>query len=221
MNDFELGASIIEDNYSITLNLFYMLFNNEIVKDGQVDRFGQPTTGNVDRTVHLGAELSGILKLFDDKVELFGNVSLSKNTIEEGKYFLDSTNFVDLSGNRITGFPDFLTNFGITFQQSGFYLRYTGKYVGDFYSDNYDERLDNYLTYFPGFVEYSDNLNNGYFVSDIFASYEFYLFNTLTPWKIFGQINNLFDELYSANAIGKEFFPAAERNWLAGIQVGL
>ncbi|MCZ7613182.1 MAG: TonB-dependent receptor [Ignavibacteriaceae bacterium] len=87
MNDFELGASIIEDNYSITLNLFYMLFNNEIVKDGQVDRFGQPTTGNVDRTVHLGAELSGILKLFDDKVELFGNVSLSKNTIEEGKYF--------------------------------------------------------------------------------------------------------------------------------------
>lgn len=221
MNDFELGASINQNNYSLTLNLFYMLFNNEIVKDGQVDRFGQPTTGNVDRTVHLGAELSGILKLFDDKVELFGNVSLSKNTIEEGKYFLDSTNIVDLSGNRITGFPDFLTNFGITFQQSGFYLRYTGKYVGDFYSDNYDERLDNYLTYFPGFVEYSDNLNEGYFVSDIFASYEFYLFNTLSPWKIFGQINNLFDELYSANAIGKEFFPAAERNWLAGIQVGL
>ncbi len=221
MNDFELGASLIEKNYSMTLNLFYMLFDNEIVKDGQVDRFGQPTTGNVDKTIHLGTELSAIFKLWKDRIEIFGNTSLSKNTIDKGKYFLDSTNYIDLSGNRITGFPDFLANIGITFQQSGFYLRYTGKFVGDFYSDNYDESLDYYLIYFPGFVEYSDNLNEGYFVSDIFASYEFKVFNTLSPWRIYGQINNLFDELYSANAIGKEFFPAAERNWLAGIQVGL
>ncbi len=27
-----------------------MLFNNEIVANGQVDRFGQPVTGNVDKT---------------------------------------------------------------------------------------------------------------------------------------------------------------------------
>jgi iron complex outermembrane receptor protein len=221
MNDFEIGASFNEDKYSLTLNLFYMLFNNEIVKDGQVDRFGQPTTGNVDRTVHLGAELSAIFKLWQDRIEIFGNASISKNTIEEGRYYLDSTDYINLSGNRITGFPDFLANIGITFQQAGFYLRWTGKYVGDFYSDNYDESLDYYLIYFPGFVEYSDNLNQGYFVSDIFASYEFSMFNSLTPWRIYGQINNLFDELYSANAIGKEFFPAAERNWLAGIQVGL
>ena len=70
-------------------------------------------------------------------------------------------------------------------------------------------------------MEYSDNRNEGYFVSDIFASYEFSVFNTLSPWRIFGQVNNLFDNLYSAYAIGKEFFPAAERNWLAGIQFGL
>jgi iron complex outermembrane receptor protein len=221
MNDFELGTSLNEENYSITLNLFYMLFDNEIVKDGQVDRFGQPTTGNVDKTIHAGAELSAIIKLWKNRIEIFGNASLSKNTIEQGKYYLDSVNYIDLSGNRITGFPDFLANVGVTFQQSGFYLRWTGKYVGDFYSDNYDESLEYYLTFFPNFVEYSDNLNEGYFVSDIFASYEFFVFNSLSPWKIYGQINNLFDNLYSANAIGKEFFPAAERNWLAGIQIGL
>jgi iron complex outermembrane receptor protein len=32
--------------------------------------------------------------------------------------------------------------------------------------------------------------------------------------------NNVFDNLYSAYAIGKEFFPAAERNFIAGIQLG-
>jgi iron complex outermembrane receptor protein len=221
MNDFEFGASLNTEKYSLTLNLFYMLFDNEIVKDGQVDRFGQPTTGNVDKTIHTGAELSAIFKLWQNRVEIFGNASLSKNTIEEGKFYLDSTNYIDLSSNRITGFPDFLANIGIVFQQSGFYLRFTGKYVGDLYSDNYDESLDDYLIRYPGFVDYSDNLNEAYFVSDFFASYEFSVFNTLSAWKIYGQVNNLFNSLYSAYAIGKEFFPAAEINWLAGIQVGL
>ncbi|MGB5287483.1 MAG: TonB-dependent receptor, partial [Ignavibacteriaceae bacterium] len=126
MNDFELGASFNQENFSLTLNLFYMLFNDEIVKDGQVDRFGQPTTGNVDRSVHLGAELSAIVKFWQNRLELFGNATISKNTIEEGKFFIDAENFIDLGGNRITGFPDFLANVGVTFQQSGFYLRLTG-----------------------------------------------------------------------------------------------
>ena len=221
MNDFEFGASLNEENYSLTLNLFYMLFNYEIVKDGQVDRFGQPTTGNVDRSVHLGAELSTIIKLLEDKLELYGNATVSKNTIEEGKFFIDEENFIDLSGNRITGFPDFLANIGIAFQQSGFYWKLNGKYVGKFYSDNYDKNLRAYLDQFPGFVDYKDNLNESYFVSDVFMSYEFYMLNAVSPWKIYIQVNNIFDNLYSAYAIGKEFFPAAERNWLAGIQIGL
>ncbi|MCW8813742.1 MAG: TonB-dependent receptor [Chlorobium sp.] len=221
MNDFEIGASLNQENLSISLNLFYMLFYDEIVKNGQVDRFGQPTTGNVDRSVHLGAELSAIVKFWEDHFEIFGNTTLSKNTIDKGKHFIDAENYIDLSGNRITGFPDFLANFGVTFQQSGFYLRLTGKYAGEFYSDNYDKNLKTYLILYPGFVDYSDNLNEAYFVSDVFISYEFSLLNSLTPWKVYFQVNNIFDNLYSAYAIGKEFFPAAERNYLAGIQVGL
>ena len=53
------------------------------------------------------------------------------------------------------------------------------------------------------------------------AAYEFNLFNGLTNSKVFLQVNNIFDNLYSAYAIGKEFFPAAERNFIAGIQIGL
>jgi iron complex outermembrane receptor protein len=198
-----------------------MLFNDEIVKKGQVDRFGQPITGNVDKSVHMGAEFSAIFKLLNDRLEIFGNTTLSRNTIEEGKFFIESQNFIDIGGNRISGFPDFLANFGMVFSNAGWYLRLTGKYVGEFFSDNYDNNLKQYLVQYPGFVDYNDNLNEAYFVSDVYASYEFYLLSGQTPWKIFVQVNNIFDELYSAYAIGKEFFPAAERNWLAGIQVGL
>ena len=221
MNDFELGASFNQANLSLTLNLFYMLFNDEIVKKGQVDRFGQPITGNVDLSVHLGAELSAIIKFWENRFEIFGNTTISRNTIEEGKYFIDEVNFIDLSGNRITGFPDFLANFGVIFQEAGFYLSLTGKYVGEFRSDNYHDNLSVYLNTHPGFVDYLDNLNEAYFVSDVFMSYEFSLLNSLTPWKVYLQVNNIFDNLYSAYTIGKEFFPAAERNWLAGVQVGL
>ncbi len=221
MNDFELGATFTKENLSLSLNLFYMIFNNEIVKDGQVDRFGQPTTGNVDRTLHIGAELSAVVKLLSNHIELFGNATFSRNTIEKGKFYLDKNSYIDLNGNSISGFPDFLANAGITFNNKNFFVKLSGKYVGKFFSDNYDNKIKSDLILFPGFIDYTDNVNDAYFVSDFYAAYEFNLLNSLTPWKVFIQVNNIFDNLYSAYAIGKEFFPAAERNWLTGIQFGL
>ncbi|RPH72502.1 TonB-dependent receptor, partial [bacterium] len=220
MNDFELGTSISGDNYSATLNLFYMLFNDEIVKNGELDRFGQPVTGNIDQTVHQGVELSFRCN-FLNSFELFGNATYSRNIISKGNFFLDSENSINLNDNRISGFPDFLGNLGISFKNQSLYLRLTGKYVGAFYSDNYDKKLAIYLERFPGFVSYTDNKNEAYFTADFSGSYEFSLFNSLTASKIFFQVNNVFDNLYSAYAIGQEFFPAAERNFLIGFQAGL
>jgi len=56
MNDLELGTSYTNDKLSLSLNFYYMLFNNEIVQQGQVDQFGQPITGNMERTIHYGME---------------------------------------------------------------------------------------------------------------------------------------------------------------------
>jgi iron complex outermembrane receptor protein len=228
MNDFELGASFNVDNLSFSLNLFYMLFNDEIVANGQVDRFGQPITGNVDRTTHQGVEFSTVAKLFN-YLEIFGNATLSKNSIEEGntfiKYFVneDSTAIskLNLNGNKLNGFPGFLTNFGLSFKKNGISLQFTGKYVGEFFSDNYDENISQYLLTYPGFIDYDDNKNEAYFTANFQGSYELNLFGSHTPTKIFFQVNNIFDNLYSAYAIGKEFFPAAERNFLVGLQLGL
>ena len=221
MNDFELGTTISDQNFSVTMNLFYMLFNDEIVKSGQLDRFGAPVTGNVDRTVHAGVELSFILKLLKNKFEIIGNGTISRNTIEDGDYYLDADDFINLNGNRIAGFPDYLSNLSLVYNYAGWYIRLSGKYVGEFFSDNYDDNLNTYLQEFPGFVSYTDNVNDAYFTSEFFISYKFPIINALTPWKLYFQLNNIFDNLYSAYAIGKEFFPAAERNFIAGIQIGL
>jgi iron complex outermembrane recepter protein len=220
MNDLEIGISHQSNNLSINLNLYYMLFENEIVKNGKVDRFGQPITGNVNQTNHTGVEFSFIYKPISE-VEIFGNASYSKNKIVEGKHYLSESVWLSLNDNRISGFPDFMANFGMQFNYSGFLLKLNSKYVGKFYSDNFSDKLSEYLLVNPGFVDYDDNVNDAYFVVDLFSSYEFSLFNGATNSKMFVQVNNLFDDLYSAYAIGKEFFPAAERNFIAGIQIGL
>jgi len=207
MNDLELGFSHQTYDLTLNLNLYYMLFEDEIVKNGKVDRFGQPITGNVDQTTHTGVEFSFIFKL-TEYFELFGNATYSSNKINNGKYFLSEDQLIDISGNKISGFPDFLSNIGIQFQYSDILLKLTAKYIGEFYSDNFDDNLNDYLITYPDFVDYTDNKNEAYSTLDIYGSYEFNLFNGLTESKLFFQVNNLFNRLYSAYAIGKEFFPA-------------
>jgi len=220
MNDIEVGLSFNNEFLTASANFYYMLFDDEIVKKGQVDRFGQPITGNVDQTLHSGFEFQFISRL-TPSIDLFGNFTYSINEIKNGKYYISGTDFIDLKGNRISGFPDVLANFGIQFKQNNLFLKLSGKYVGKMYSDNFGDKLREHLINFPGFVDYSDNINDAYFVMDFYGSYEFKLFDSLDNSKIFIQINNLYDDLYSAYAIGKEFFPAAERNFIAGIQIGL
>ncbi len=220
MNDFEIGSSISSDNYSFSVNIFYMLFKDEIVKNGKLDRFGQPITGNVDQTSHTGIELTGIVNL-SDGLKILGNFTYSKNKIDKGFYYINQNETIDLSNNAISGFPELLSNLSLQYQRNKLFLKINAKYVGKFYSDNFDNKLTDYLNRFPGFVSYSDNINNSYFVMDFYGSYEMNLINGLSNSKFFVQINNIFDNLYSAYAIGQEFFPAAERNIIAGIEIGL
>ena len=228
MNDFELGSSLSGKIFNFSLNLYYMLFNNEIVQNGKLDIFGQPITGNAKKTVHQGIELSGTLKL--EPFEIFANTTFSKNKIDQGETFISYTDPVtnntlvtglDLSENIIGGFPNFLFNFGLSYNKDQFFVQFKGKYVGKFYSDNYDKNLSLYLIQYPGFVSYNDNINDAYFTADFYASYSLKVFSALNSSKVFIQVTNIFDKLYSANAVGAEFFPAAERNFLAGLQVGL
>lgn len=223
----ELGTTFSRHSFSATANAFLMLFNNEIVKQGQVDRFGQPVTGNVKRTIHSGIELSADWRP-GSGIELILNGTVSRNYIDEGityiEYEVNDEDVVvplDISGNRISGFPYILVNGILRYSTGGLYAAFTGRYVGKFYSDNYDNKIDSYLSTYPGFIDYTDNLVPAYFTADLMLSYELELNKYPKSIKLTGQVNNLFDNLYAAYAIGKEFFPSAERNFLFGLTIGL
>ena len=224
MNNLELGFVYNKENINLTLNGFYMLFKDEIVNQGQVDRFGQPITGNMDETIHMGIELSSNIKL-NKYIDITLNGAYSKNFISKGSTFINAINGdvleVNLKDNRISGFPDLTFNGIVSFKYKNFLSRFFAKYVGKFYSDNYDENLSTYRILYPGITDYSDNKVEPYFTANLLMSYEFEADPIFQKIKIFAQVNNVFDKLYAAYAIGKEFFPAAERNIMAGIRIGL
>jgi len=228
MNSFDIGCSINEKDYQINLNYFYMSFENELIKNGRLDIFGAPMMGNAKRTLHSGIEFSSSVKPLEN-LQIIFNATYSRNKINDASAYQvipntrgkDYIAHISLNGNPIGGFPDFLANTSIRYSLSDFYFQLDGKYSGRFYSDNYGNHLISLLNTFPNFVEYDDNVNDAFLVFNLFTSYEVNLFNTMTKSKLFLQVNNLFNSYYSMYAIGKEFFPAAERNFVAGLQLGI
>ncbi len=223
MNSFDLGFTINERKLISSLNIYYMNFSDEIVKQGQVDRFGQPITGNIASTIHSGIEASIIYKPIDD-IELLMNASYSKNYVNDGSTFVNyngETIEINLEENSISGFPDFIFNSMIRYYNGKLTAILSAKFISEFYTDNYSEKLPQLLQSYPGIIDYSDNLVDAYFIMKLFASYEFELTPVFRKIKLFAEVNNLFDNLYASYGIGKEFFPGAERNFLFGIRVGL
>jgi len=228
MNNIELGIRYNKGIYSFNSNLFYMQFDDEIVGNGQLDRFGQPITGNVDKTVHAGIEVDGSIKLLKN-IDFIFNASYSNNIIKDGSTFINSSDIegnpivreLDLSDNSIGGFPEVIMNAILRGTYKGFNGQLSAKFVGDYFSDNYDERLSRLLVENPGFVGYTDNKVDSYLVVNFSGSYEFKINNVFNKVRVFTQVNNLFDNLYAAFATGGNFFPAAERNFLVGMKLGL
>ncbi len=211
MNSFEIGTSYITRKLNLSANIFYMMFNDEIVKSGQLDRFGQPITGNMDKTTHAGIELSGRVKV-NKYLDFTINGTYSQNRITEGYYYQGNNNAVDLNGNSISGFPDITANGIIRFNYNGFFTQLWLKYVGNFYTDNFGD--------ISGITDY-DNKLDAYFVSNVLVSYQFKANPVLNNVKVFLQVNNIFDNLYAAYGSGREFFPAAERYITVGVKLAL
>ncbi len=212
--DLEVGGAFAGESAHLNANLFWMGFSDEIVKSGQVDRFGQPITGNAERTRHVGIELSGRVELVDG-LELKANTTLSRNRILRHTEFVKQTNPITgakevipvvVDGNPISGFPDFMANASLTFRDGRLALSLSGRYVGKQYTDNFRNEA---------------NTVDPYFVSDASVLYKFENLPGNTALELKLQVNNIFDRLYATYGEGDQFFVGAERNVFFNIAVNL
>lgn len=227
--DIELGANLkLFDKIESNVNFFWMEYNDELVKTGRLDIFGNPVEENIPKTRHIGLEVelnSKILESSYGSLELKGNLTVSRNRIINYTFITYENIPVSFKDNAIAGFPDFLGNIRLTYVFKGLMASIWGHYVGSYRTDNYDKLLTenqaliNHLRYLGDY--YTDNLLDDYFVLNFDLNYTI---KQLSPFKDITfkfQIRNILNRFYAAGAEGKEFFPAAERNFFLGVELGL
>ncbi len=209
LNDFELGFSYLGEGTEGHINLFYMDFRDEIVKSGQLDRFGQPITGNAPRSLHTGIELSGRAQL-NRAFFAIANLTYSQNKLKKYSLFdYDSEgNVVEqkLDGNAIAGFPDFLANARLSYQHGGLSASVAMQHVGKFYTDNFQNE---------------ENTVDAYTVFHGMLGYDFGKLLKMKSLLVQLHVRNIFDTLYIAHGEGSDFFPAAERHFFVNAKIEL
>ncbi len=194
LHDFEFGAGHRSERLQAQLNLFYMNFTDEIIKSGQLDRFGQPVTGNAERTLHAGIEMQ-IAALLTSALQASGNLMLSQNELQDYVSYACGESAQNLAGNTIAGFPNVLANMRLTYTHRGFTASLAAQHVGKKYTDN----CGNEQNTVSRFTVFHGN-----------AGYEFRR-GVLSRLLLQLHVQNLFNRLYIAHGEGEEFFPAAER----------
>ncbi len=228
MSSFELGIKYDNENISTTVNSYYMNFSNEIVSQGQIDRFGQPITGNMDETTHYGIELMMNYNPIS-ALQFDFSASFSNNYIKNGStyiYYLQNDDYLQtaklkLNDNEIAGFPDKIINTSITYKWNYFSVKYNIRYQGEMFTDNYGNKLASYRKMYPAITDYSDNRVDPFIVSNLEINSRIELPGLVKEAELILQINNLFDKLYAPYGIGKEYFPSATRNYLLTLRVNL
>jgi len=202
--DIEIGEGFHNGSVQLNANIYWMEFTDELVKSGQVDVFGQPVTGNADRSRHVGLEVDGSFD-FASGFTVSGNFSVSRNRLIRYTVLDDQNVPVNLDGNPIAGFPDFLGNLRGTYRNESFSGSIIVKYVGPFYTDNFQNE---------------SNKNDAFTVVNAEIAYKLPQFSGMNL-SLRGEARNLFNKLYFFSGEGDAFFPAAERNYLLGLTLGL
>ena len=224
--DYEIGYQYDSRYVSAGVNLYYMDYDNQLVKTGQINDNYDALNINVPDSYRRGIELSLTvrpLKWFS----LSGNATFSQNRIEnyvnkviDYGTWNDATNFYDyavteMGTTTISYSPSVIAGTIFDFHIAGFEAVLHTQYVGDQYFTNYENpnmKLDAYCV---------TNLNLGY------------TFRTRSAKSVrLGvAVYNLFNAEYCSNGYGYSeayegvqtdvayYFPQAPTNVLANVTV--
>lgn len=230
MLNFELGWDYSSRLFKLNVNGYWMEYYDELVKSGQLDNFGAPIDGNAPKTRHYGVEILGSADIFESNIygtlSFAANATFSKNYIVE-YYFAkqpDEETFIfDLKDNPISGFPDLMAFARISYIYKDFFTSFQLKHVGEFRTDNFGDMLQNnsQLKAALGSSYYAVNTVKPYTVLNADFSYTFKKIIGVNSLKLHFHIYNLTNELYASTGFGAEFYPAAERNFFLGFELGL
>lgn len=229
----ELGYRQTWKKAAVGLNVYHMLYQDQLALNGQVNDVGEYMRINIDKSYRLGLELVGGVE-FGKGLELNLNATLSQNKVDHFTEFVDAydANFnwigqeqIERTDTDLAFSPSLIVGGELAYnvfknskkvKNQDLSLALLGKYVGKQYIDNTSDDA---------------NVIDAYFFSDFRIGY-----TIRTKWvKEIGLTflaRNIFDSLFETNAwsyryvfdgsiaIDQGYFPQAGRNFMLGISLG-
>ena len=234
--DTEIGYKYQDKWLMFNLNFYYMDYDNQLIKTGEINDVGYFTSKNVKNSFRKGAEIESSY-ILNNKLSLSGNLTISENKLDTLVQYVDNWDTGDqnqvVHENTDLAFSPNLTwaaNINYKYNKNTNFLLNT-KYVGDQYIDN---------------TSSEKRMLESYMISNFQIDYHFKS-SIFTKAKISFLVNNLFDIEYVNNAwiyryISDSsdpreyddyttqgdgniydmagYFPQATRNYLLGLTLG-
>ncbi|MBN9483226.1 MAG: TonB-dependent receptor [Bacteroidetes bacterium] len=229
LNDIELGYEIARRKWNAGINLYDMIYKDQLVFTGQINDVGAYTRTNVPNSYRRGVELQAAYKPWY-WLQANANLTLSENKIKTYTEYIDNwddPNFgqvavvhnntpIALSPGTIAGGGITLSPFRYMKHEQNLALDIMGKYVGKQYLDNSGDEL---------------RTLKSYGLCDLRLRYSVHI----KPFKEIMAtlaLNNILDHKYESNGyvyyvyqtggqnvIDNRYFPQAGRNWMLGLTV--
>ncbi len=188
LNDFEAGYTFNHRVFTLGVNLYYMLYRDQLVATGELSDTGNPISVNVPDSYRAGIELQAALRpcrWFDWAF----NMTLSRNRIKDFTEYIYEDEWtnpitIDRGDTPIAFSPDLIFSNAFNFSFLGADASLQSRYVGEQYMNNArseEARLDSY------------------FVTDLHLGYTFKTIRGMKELRIGLSVYNLFNEKYFSN----------------------
>ena len=222
LQDVEFGHQMNNSHLTLTTNLYWMNYQNQLLLTGEINDVGAYIHSNVAKSYRLGVEVYGSYR-FDKKLKLTGGVTLSQNKIAQFNEYLDTyldtlpyyTQQVLTHTNTNMSFsPNITGNIGFEWVPiENFNIAWMTKLVGRQFLDN-TGNINRSIDPF--------NFSN--------MQFNYSIFDKFCKEIQFGlMVNNVFNQMYSNNgytfsyANGGQtttenfYYPQAGRNFMARV----
>ena len=206
LHDFEIGYRLSTYKIKVNTNVYAMLYDNQLIKTGELDDVGSEIRKNIAKSYRLGVEVEAqwmpLKKLYFNP-----NITISLNKIKDYTVF-SAGEFKNVGTTDISFSPTLIAGSELKFlAHKNLSCSLLSKYVGKQFAGNTSDEK---------------TALEAYFINDINLNYELKTDKIFKRIALNALINNVFNQKYVSNAYlyGDDYmsyFPQAGINFLVGL----
>ena len=218
LDDYELGWRFTGENNTLSANLYYMDYKDQLVLTGQLDDSGGFIRETSGKSYRAGLEVEGDFRVLQ-QLHVRPNIALSSNKNKDYTTSRDGE-LVNLGTTNISFSPSFIAGNSIDYSpKQNLQIALLSKYVGEQYLGNIDSQTSKL---------------DAYFLNDFSVNYTITKLSFAKSLVLQVLVNNIFDVKYISNGYfytydddfstpgtvttieGAGFYPQAGINFLVG-----